>query len=283
MSSDPEIARQIAALGRTLTPELVAATARIFEPLQLDAKADADVTSDISYGPHPRHRLDVFRPAGARNAPVLLFAGGGSLMVAQSGRGHPLRANVARWAARCGLIGVAMTFRLAPEYQWPAGSDDVARAVDWIRQHGAAFGGDPARLFVMGHSAGAGHVASFVARAERPGCAGAILLSGIYNILTLPGGPNKAYFGDDPALYPQRVALPGLVETNVPLLVAVSEYDPPQFKAQALELVAAVRARRGRPPRFVRLPGHNHASIAHHIGAVESSLTAEILDFVRTG
>src|SRR6185295_2527707 len=106
-------------------------------------------------------------------------------------------------------------------------------AVGWLRRNAARFGGDPTRLFLMGHSAGAGHVAGFIGQNGRESCAGAILVSGIYNILSLPGGPNKAYFGADPARYRERVALPGLIRSQVPLLIAVSEYDPPQFEAQA--------------------------------------------------
>lgn len=271
-----EAAAAIQRLGRTLTPDLVAATSRLFEPMQ-PQPGGIECRVDQAYGSHPRHPIDVFRSPGQGAAPILLFAGGGSMMIEQTRPGSRLRGNVGLWAARNGLLGAVMTFRLAPENQWPAGTQDVASAVLWMRRNAARFGGDPERLFVMGHSAGAGHVAGFVAEGGGDACAGAILVSGIYDITSLPGGPNKAYFGDDPERYPERVAVPGLVKSHVPLLIAVSEYDPPQFEAQAAELRSAVPA-----ARFVRLTGHNHVSIVQHIGAFESALTAEILEFTRT-
>lgn len=275
-------------LARVLTPELIDATTKRYAALhRIAPSADVVVASDERYGPHERQRLDVFRPRVGAQLPVLLFVHGGGFVGGDKVLpGTPFYGNVGIWAARNGMLGVVMTYRLAPGHPWPAGAEDVGAAVRWVHANAARYGGDPARIFVMGHSAGAAHLADYIARrslhgADGAGIDGSILVSGIYDTRTVPGGPNRAYYGDDPAHWAERAALPGLCDTPLPLLVAVAEYDPPQFESQALELLAALRPAHAQPPRFVRLAGHNHISITLHIGTAENALGAEILEFVE--
>ena len=106
-------------------------------------------------------------------------------------------ASVARMAAKAGFLGVAANYRLAPQHKFPAGAEDVAAVVDWLRTHAAEYGADPARICVAGTSAGAVHVAGYLdlrkdtAKAE---IAGAVLLSGLYGYTPLDG-KDDAYFG----------------------------------------------------------------------------------------
>ncbi|WP_350356967.1 alpha/beta hydrolase, partial [Escherichia coli] len=65
-----------------------------------------------------------------------------------------------RWCARQGYIGVNVEYRLAPEAHYPAGAEDVAMALAWLRAHARAHGGDPGLIVLIGHSAGGSHVAS---------------------------------------------------------------------------------------------------------------------------
>ena len=107
------------------------------------------------------------------------------------------------------MIGVNATYRLAPAHRWPAGSDDVAAVVRWVREHIGEYGGDPERIFLMGQSAGAAHVAAYVARGGVP-LAGALLLSGLYDPAVFEPSPlNAAYYGDDPALFATQSSLEG--------------------------------------------------------------------------
>ncbi len=88
--------------------------------------------------------------------------------------------------------------------------------VQWVTEKIGERGGDPARIFLMGHSAGAVHVANYVSHPELHkvkggGLAGAILVSGIYELTASPVGDAQiAYFGDDPARYAERSSLRGL-------------------------------------------------------------------------
>jgi acetyl esterase/lipase len=275
-------------LARVLTPELIDATTKQYALLHSIAPpADVAIASDERYGPHERQRLDVFRPRLGARRPVLLFVHGGGFDGGDKALpGTPFYGNVGIWTARNGMLGVVMTYRLAPGHPWPAGAEDVGAAVRWVHANAERYGADPTRIFAMGHSAGAAHLADYIAQrslhgADGPGIAGAILVSGVYDTRTLPGGPNRAYYGEDPALWAERSALPGLCDASLPLLVAVAEYDPPKFESQALELLAALHKARAQSPRFVRLPGHNHISIVLHIGTAENTLGAEILEFVE--
>ncbi|WP_460674329.1 alpha/beta hydrolase [Larkinella ripae] len=101
-----------------------------------------------------RHVLDVFSPrrktAGRR--PVVLFIHGGNW---DSGSKN-LYTFVGRRLAKQGVVAVMVSYRLSPAIQVPGMADDCARALRWTTQHIAGFGGDPDRIFVMGHSAGGG-------------------------------------------------------------------------------------------------------------------------------
>jgi acetyl esterase/lipase len=109
-------------------------------------------TGDIAYGPELRQRLDVYQPQGElRNAPLVVFFYGGSW---SSGDRADYRFVGEALASR-GIVAVVADYRLSPAVRYPAFVQDSARAVRWARDHAAEYGADPARLFVMGHSAGA--------------------------------------------------------------------------------------------------------------------------------
>lgn len=286
-----EITDRIRALGRDIAPASLEATQRLPAPLhEAEPYRGVRLTRDLTYGADARHRLDVFAPEGNGGPrPVLLFVHGGGFVGGDKKRpGMPYSDNIALWAVRHGMIGVNMTYRLAPQNPWPAAAEDVAAAVRWVRANAAAHGGDPARVFLMGTSAGAVHVACYVAHADfhaadGPGLAGAIMLSGFYDLDTVePRDSVRAYFGADRAAYAARSPLPGLLATEVPLMFALAEHDPPDFERQALRLVNALYERNGRWPNFLRLMGHNHYSETLHINTPDDYLGRQIATFVRT-
>ncbi len=115
-------------------------------------KAGYSLRRDLAYGPASRHRLDVYVPDGlAAPAPVLLFWYGGSW---QSGTKDIYRALGQAFASH-GVVTIVADYRLYPEVKYPAFVEDGARAVRFAQRHAGEFGGDPARLFLCGHSAGA--------------------------------------------------------------------------------------------------------------------------------
>ncbi|WP_344732146.1 alpha/beta hydrolase [Nocardioides fonticola] len=281
----------IATLGPDLNPRMYRATLALLEPLA-SPPGPGEVRRDLAYGPDRHHRLNVF---GARDdadptpaRPVLVFVHGGGFVGGSTTLGEtPFYDNIGWWAVRSGLLGITMTYRLAPEAAWPAGSEDVARAIAWVRAEAASLGGDPDRIVLLGQSAGAVHVAGYLAgqAGEAPQVAGAVLSSCLYDVGTAVDNPlQRAYLGPDPTTWARASALEGLLATDVPLLLTVSEFDEPDFQRQALGLVAAWGARRGTYPPLERLAGHNHLSPVLSLGAEPGSgidtLGPLVADFV---
>jgi triacylglycerol lipase len=161
--------------------------------------------------------------------------------------------------------------------------------VQWVSENIGSRGGDGARIYLMGHSAGAVHVASYVSHPEfhkvkGGGLAGAILASGIYQLAAeTVGDPERAYFGTDPARYAEQSALRGLLTTNIPLMISSAELDPPRFVGQFGLLKDALCKRAVGCAHSFMLPQHSHMSEVYSINTADTRLTDEILDFVKTG
>jgi acetyl esterase/lipase len=284
-----EMAAKIRALGNQILPEAIEGTAKLYGPHhQREPYPGVKVSRDQAYGADARHLLDVFEPATAgAGRPVLLFVHGGGFVAGDKRRpGSPYHDNIGLWAVAHGMIGVNMTYRLAPQHPWPAGALDVGAAVAWVRAHIASHGGDPGRIILMGTSAGAAHAAAYAVNsrfhaAGDRGLAGLVLLSGMYDMVTAPSNDLKiAYFGHDEANYVAGSTLQGLTTTNIPLLLVLTEMDPPEFQRQTLVLLDHYLQHNGRLPFFVYLIGHNHLSSTNHINSSDTYLGQRIVEFV---
>ncbi|HJQ48174.1 MAG TPA: alpha/beta hydrolase [Amycolatopsis sp.] len=270
-----------------VTPESVEAIWRLFAPAHLARSYQAPViTRDHPYGADERQRLDVHAPAEQvpdRTRVLLFVCGGGFVAGDKQTEGTPYYDNVGGWAVANGLVGVTMNYRLAPRHPWPAGAEDVAAAVDWVRENITATGGDPDRIVVVGHSAGASHVAGYLAghSGTPPRAAAAVLLSGIYDLRDEKEAVLPYYYGPDPATYPARQPLRGLLDSPVPVLYCVAEYDPPNLHRQAATVIAAHHSEHGVVPPFVRLEGHNHVSQIVSLGVDDAVLGAALIRFIE--
>jgi len=110
------------------------------------------VASDVSYGPDPRQALDVYAPAEGQGPwPVAVFFYGGSW---EDGRRQDY-GWVGRALAAEGFLTVVPDYRLYPQVRYPAFLEDSAEAVAWAAENAGRFGGDPQRMVLTGHSAGA--------------------------------------------------------------------------------------------------------------------------------
>ena len=162
------------------------------------------LTASIRYAEGARHTLDVCRPKTAAAAPVIVFFYGGGW---RSGSKRTYR-YVAKALARRGYVAVLPDYRIYPQARYPDFLDDGALAVRWVKDHVREFGGDPGKIFLMGHSAGA-HIAAMLAidatwlrkigLAPGRDIAGLIGISGPYDFLplrdrrlvTIFGGANR--------------------------------------------------------------------------------------------
>jgi triacylglycerol lipase len=267
-------------------------TAEIYAPLQENEPYQGvRIERDVKYEAADRNLLDVFMPETASPArPVLIFVHGGAFVAGDKHTpGSPFYDNIMLWAVKNGFVGVNMTYRLAPQAVWPSGAEDIASAVQWIANKIGERGGDPAHVYLMGHSAGAVHVATYVSHPEFQkikggGLAGAIMVSGIYDLTAAPlGDPERAYFGADSSRYAEQSSLQGLQTTKIPLMIVAAEMDPPVFLRQFDLLKEATCKGANGCARALILPQHSHMSEVYSINTADTRLTNEILDFVKSG
>lgn len=274
----------LAALGATISPVVRDGTYALYAPLQ-PVELDHKVVRDVPYGPHPLQTVDIHVPTGGgTNLPVFCYVHGGGFVAGDKGApGEPFYDNVGRWAVEEGMIGVNVNYRLAPDVVYPAGAQDIGSMLALLSRSIAEYGGDPDWVVVMGHSAGAAHVASAVAwpelREAGSAPAGAVLSSGAYDP-TAAGGANAVYYGSDPEALAAAASIPGLCTTDVPLLVTTAEFDPPQFQRYSADLLGALVAAKGALPDFAEADGHNHFSVAMHLGTEQRWFGDRLCRFV---
>jgi acetyl esterase/lipase len=160
------------------------------------------VVTDAAFGAHPRQRLDLYRPANARAGaalPVIVFLYGGSWNSGDKG-GYAFAGQA---LASRGFLVAVPDYRLVPEVRFPSFLEDNASAVRWMIANAARHGGDPSRIVIVGHSAGAYNGAMLALdprwlgkdRASIRGFAG---LAGPYDFLPLDGPVTRAAFGQEP-------------------------------------------------------------------------------------
>jgi acetyl esterase/lipase len=118
----------------------------------------ASVTRSIVYGKDKRQTLDIYVPKNVRSAPVAVFFYGGTW---QSGD-KATYAFVASALAAKGIVTIVPDYRLYPAVRYPAFIQDGAAVVRWARDHAETYGGDPEKIYVVGHSAGA-YIAAMLA------------------------------------------------------------------------------------------------------------------------
>lgn len=246
--------------------------------------ANRGLAADASavYAPRRELALDIYRPASAAPAPVVVFFYGGGW---EWGRRQDYRF-VGRRLAKAGMLAIVADYRTFPRTRFPGFVEDGASAVAWARRHAREYGGDPGRLFVAGHSAGA-QIAALLAtdarylraRGLRPrDLAGAIGLSGPYDFV-IEGGLEPV-FGPR-ALWPQAQPV-RFVDGDEPPFLLVHGRDDARVEARdSVELAAALEAR-GEPARLLLLDGGGHAAplLALYDPARDPRVLAAIRRFV---
>ena len=294
----------LAALGLDLVPEMVAGTVGIAAP-EIDPAIyeGVDVAKDLAYGSHERHVLDVYyaggaplgsasAPAdsdsGAAGKPVLIYVhGGGFVRGAKDSDQTPYFKNIGSWAVQQGWVAVVINYRLAPEFAYPSGAEDVAAAVTWTVDHIAEFGGDPSKIFLSGQSAGSVHVADYVVGHGGFGphgraLAGAAIISCIYDVTrATKNGLNDAYWGDDESRWAEYATLQGLIDTDLPLFLSVSELDQAEFQDHAAQMVTAWYAAKGTYPPMHYLYAQNHLTPVYSIGSPSDELGPKLKRFIE--
>lgn len=229
----------------------------------LNALAPTDgvsVTRDLAYGDAPRQSLDVYAPVEGRS-PVIVFLYGGGW---RSGDKAMYRFVASALAAR-GYVTVVPDYRVYPEALYPDFLRDAAQAVAWTKREIGRFGGDPCRITLMGHSAGA-YIAVMLGLDRRwlreqavdpdRDIAAVVGLSGPYDFLPLRDPELQAIFAPSGDL---RTSQPIAYARGdaPPMLLAHGRIDRVVWPLNTIRLAEAVRAQGGRvEERIYPVLGH---------------------------
>lgn len=253
-------------------PALAAAAAGCAPVDLLNATIPANgftVNRDIAYGPGPRHRLDVYQPARRPAAPpVVVFLYGGSWTGGDKRDYH----FVAEALTARGWIAVVPDYRVYPQVVFPGFLHDCAAAVGWTLARAGGLGGDPDRVFVLGHSAGAYNAAMlacdprWLARIGRHprDLAGVIGLAGPYDFLPLTGRTLIRVFGG--ADRPETQPITFVDGDEPPMLLLAGAEDGAVDPGNTRRMAAAVAAAGGRADGRV-LAGTDHVEIVLALAA----------------
>jgi acetyl esterase/lipase len=199
--------------------------------------------SELAYGTDRQQRLDVYARSGMHRAPVVIMVHGGAWRVGDKRSGNVVQNKGEHWVAQ-GIVFVSLNYRLKVDPLTQA--DDVARALAYVQTHAEELGGDPERVILAGHSAGA-HLVSLLsanpARAFAQGARswrGSISLdSAAMDIVGLMSAPHYRFynpvFGTDRQYWEQASPYHQLSGNAVPMLVVCSSVrrDQPCRQAEA--------------------------------------------------
>ena len=196
------------------------------------AEGQRRVVRDVAYGAHPKQRFDVYVPAGARNAPVVLMVHGGAWRFGDKRSKGVVDNKVARWS-RAGIVVISVNYRMLPGTDPVEQARDVARALAAAQGRMTEWGGDPDAVVLMGHSAGAHLVAlldanpSLATRLGARGWLGAVILdSAALDVVQTMSAPHlRLYdraFGDDREYWRDASPYHHLAAGAKPVLVVCS-------------------------------------------------------------
>ncbi|MFP3546682.1 alpha/beta hydrolase [Rhizobium sp. SIMBA_035] len=269
METDPFRIRDHVADFDAIVGEIVAASARTCETLAM--------IPDVSYGDGPDETVDIFFPKGRRqNLPVHLFIHGGYWRMF-SKRHYSCIANTVTMA---GAIAVIVDYSLMPGRRMDVLVDQIVRVKEWVVQHIASYGGDPMRLSVSGHSAGA-HLATFTFEESgtAPGVSGAFLLGGLYDLAPL----RHSFLQKEIALTEEEVSrftpLFRRHQAGCRVVVAVGEDETPPFHEQSKAFFSHIAGQR-LPALRETIGGRNHMNSVRDMGVPGTKAGDLLINFL---
>ena len=236
----------------------------------------------LAYGPTAIEHLDLY-PTSRANAPVMVFLHGG----AWRGGDARSQAYAAATFVQAGVHWVVPDFATVMDVGLDGMVAQVRRAVAWVERNAASFGGDPARLYVGGHSSG-GHLAGnvlvtdWVKEFDLPAdvVKGGLCVSGMYDLKAVRLSARSSYvkFDDriEHELSPQR----HLDRLTAPVVVAYAANDSPEFQRQSREFADALRAI-GKLRRLVVGDGLNHFEIPETLASADGLLGRAALELMQ--
>ncbi len=280
------------ALNRSLAPLLVAFGALVAPAGALDGAIfnvvehrDLDYIATEDYADN-KDKLDLFMPEGLTNAPVVVYFHGGALQNGTKTIGEGLGKQL---AAR-GIGLVTANYRLSPNVMHPAHVEDAAAAFAWTKRNIPSYGGDPNRVFVSGHSAGA-YLAALVALDPRYLEAHNLRLSDIRGVIPIspflfvedpdvaPSRP-KTVWGTDEAVWLDASVTPYIGANKPPMLFIYADGDDAWRREQNQRLAAQLNDA-GSEAAVIEIAARTHGSVNSNMGEDLDTGMLKIVSFVE--
>lgn len=235
---------------------------RTFDTLVPKDAGGQKIAEGLAYGTHERHALDIYAPmdAGEGQRSVVVFFYGGSWNSGTRDGYH----FAGRALAAQGFITVVPDYRLVPEVHFPGFVEDGADAVEWVRSNIARHGGDPDRLVLMGHSAGA-HIAAMLANDRQwlgehhEAILGLVGLAGPYDFAPFDTDASIAAFGQWPRVE-ETQPVTHASESSPPALLLTGADDTTVKPRNSTALSSALEAE-GIPAEMISFAGLGHIDI----------------------
>lgn len=263
-------AAQAQIAGGRLAERLREKRAEEGRPVDLQAISPGAYKQTQAYGPDAAQQLDVYVPPGARDAPVIVMVHGGAWKIGDKANTGSVENKLKHWLPQ-GYILVSVDYRMLPKAMAYEQAQDVAKALSWVQSHARGWGGDPDRIILMGHSAGAHLVALLSSRPEMVGrrWAGTVVLdSAAVNVSGVMARRHLGFydeaFGQDPAYWTKASPMEQWTPAAVPMMLVCSTRRPdaPCDDAKAFKALAA-RSGRAMPVLPKNL---THAEINRTLG-----------------
>ena len=248
---------------------------------------DLDYIATADY-PAGKDRLDIYVPDGVRNAPVIFSIHGGAL---EAGDRREERFVGQRFAG-AGYVTVVISYRLSPDVSHPAHIQDVAAAFAWVTRNIARHGGDPDRILVIGHSAGA-YLAMLLAADARwlaayklspHAIAGVAPVSGFYWVDREGVAPDRPTYvwGTDRHVWVDASPAHYLRADLPPALLLDTDGDETWRQQQKTDFADALRAAGDKDVTVYKVRGRTHMSVWTMMNDAESEETSsQILRFAQ--
>jgi len=258
-----------------------------FSRTSLKVVRDVDYVANADYA-DGKDRLDIYVPDGARNTPVIFSIHGGAL---EAGDRSEERFVGERFAG-AGYVTAVISYRLSPDVSHPAHIQDVAAAFAWVTRNIARNGGDPNRILVIGHSAGA-YLAMLLATDPRwlavhklspRDIAGVAPVSGFYWVEREGVAPDRpAYvWGRDRKVWVEASPAHYLRPDIPPVLLLDTDGDEPWRQQQKADFAAALRAAGHKDVTVYKVKGRTHMSVWTEMNDSEREETStQILRFAQ--
>ena len=269
---------------------VIVALAMAAESLGQSSGANMTVHRDLDYiegaeYADNRDRLDVYMPEGASSVPVIVFFHGGALRNGSKDTGSYLASSL----VPAGIGVVSANYRLSPAVMHPAHLQDAAAAFAWTVEHIVSYGGDPDRVYLSGHSAGA-YLAAQLSLDPRYLRAHGLELSAIRGAMPIspflyveevaPDRP-KTVWGENVEVWREASVASYFGPSKPPILLIYADGDADWRREQNERMAEELRAAGHEAAGAVQIENRTHATVLSSIENAGDPAAKLIIDFVQ--